>query len=294
MTDKLKVIIVGYDKMLAALANGVTISGNDVVGILRTDRVKYSPLTLFFKDIFAPSRDFSYIKSYNLYDIKARSINSKEFINEFKRLGADLILVGSWGEKFSDEILNLPKYGCINCHPSLLPKHRGANPYFWAIYNGDTKTGVTFHQMNSSYDKGDILFQASINITPDMTFGDLRIKCAKVAQFMVIDLLEDLKLNKIVPTIQDESEATSEPSLTFENLVIDTKRSNAEIKRHLNALSPYMDAYFYADDEIFKIKNYRLMDNVEFIKNFSAGDIIKKEENKFFIKTSDGAVEFWF
>ncbi|MDO5437613.1 MAG: formyltransferase family protein [bacterium] len=204
----LRVIIAGYDKMLAALINGASDAGHEVVGVIRIDRVKYNRFTLFLKDIFVPSKDFSYIKSKNLYEIKAGSVNSKKFRKEVLKLKADLILVGSWSEKFLIETIELTKYGVINCHPSLLPKHRGANPYFWQIYSGDTKAGITFHYMDEGFDTGDILMQGAFDITPSMTGGSLKTKTCKVAEVMTGQLLSDLEENTVIPVKQDETKAT--------------------------------------------------------------------------------------
>lgn len=204
----MKVIIAGYDKMLAALINGAIDNNHEVVGVIRIDRVKYNRFTLFFKDIFAPSKDYSYIKSKNLYEIKTNSVNSEKFKKEVLKLKADVILVGSWSEKFSIETMELTKYGVINCHPSLLPRHRGANPYFWQIYSGDAKAGVTFHYMNEKIDSGEILMQGSFDIMPYMTGGVLRTKTAKVAEVMVGQLLSDLEENIIIPVKQNEEKAT--------------------------------------------------------------------------------------
>lgn len=204
----MKVIIAGYDKMLAALINGADDTGHEIVGVIRIDRVKYNRFTLFFKDIFAPSKDFSYIKSKNIPEIKANSVNSKKFRNFVIEQEADVILVGSWSEKFSIETIELPKYGVINCHPSLLPKHRGPNPYFWQIYSGDKKAGVTFHFMDEKFDTGEILMQAAFDITMTMTGGTLKTKTAKVAEIMVGELLGDLEDDVVIPVKQDENKAT--------------------------------------------------------------------------------------
>ena len=204
----LKVIIAGYDKMLAALINGVIDNGHEVLGVIRTDRVRYNPFTLFFKDIFAPSKDLSYLNSKKIKEIKATSVNSKKFRDFIINSKADLILVGSWSEKFSIETIELPKFGTINCHPSLLPRHRGANPYFWQIYSNDDKAGVTFHFMDEGFDTGEILMQGAFDIEPFMTGGTLKTKTCKVAEVMVGQLLNDLEKNVIIPVKQDESKAT--------------------------------------------------------------------------------------
>lgn len=285
----LKIAVVGYGKMLASLVKGVILSSHELAGVFRYDRVKYNKFTLFLKDIFAPSLEYSLIKSYNTYDIKANSVNSKEFIREVKKLGADVILVGSWGEKFRDETINSVKY-CINCHPALLPRNRGANPYFWVLYQGQAETGVTFHLMNGKYDRGDILFQGSFKITDDMNAGTLKDKSCKIAENMVIDLLDDIEKKRIFPIPQDENLATYEKQITFKNLIIDFKRTNREIRNHFRALYPNCSAFFSYNDNVYKIKSFSISDENEFFKNFNLGEVIKKEKGKITFRTVDGAI----
>lgn len=203
----MKVIIAGYDKMLSALINGALDNGHEIAGVIRIDRVRFNRFALFFKDIFNPSKDFSYIKSKNLPEIKTNSVNSEKFRQEVLKRGAEVILVGSWSEKFSIETIELPKYGTINCHPSLLPNHRGANPYFWQIYSGDTRAGVTFHFMDENFDTGEILMQGAFDIQPYMTGGSLKTKTCKVAEVMLGELLSDLEDDIIIPVKQDETKA---------------------------------------------------------------------------------------
>ena len=163
----LRVVLVGYDKMLYYLIEGIKQTEHTVVGVFRNDRIKYSPISLFLKDIFNPSKDYTNIKANKLYDIKGRSVNSNKFIAEIKRLKPDLIIVGSWAEKFRSEILSLVP--CINFHPALLPKNRGANPYFWSIYLNQSVSGLSVHFMNEKFDRGDIILQEAIVIDKDET-----------------------------------------------------------------------------------------------------------------------------
>lgn len=255
----LKVVIAGYDKMLASLINGAQDSGHEVVGVIRIDRVKYNRFTLFFKDIFAPSRDFSYIKSKNLYEIKTNSVNSKKFRKEVKKLSADLILVGSWSEKFSTETIELTKYGAINCHPSLLPKHRGANPYFWQIYSGDKKAGITFHYMSEKIDSGEILMQGSFDIQPYMTGGILRTKSAKVAEVMVGQLLSDIEENIIIPVKQDETKATYDRWTEDLTLIDFDMEPPYCLHNKIRGLRPFAWAKVQYKNTLYKIKNSELI-----------------------------------
>jgi len=300
----MNVVVAGYDKMLAALIAGTKLKGHNVVGAFRIDRVKYSKFTLFFKDTFVPSVDYSFLKSHNLYDIKAKSVNSKEFINEIKRLNADIILVGSWSEKFGQEILNLPKqnpkylkYGVINCHPSLLPNHRGANPYFWAIYSGDTKTGVTFHKMTEKFDSGEILMQAAFDIPPDITGGALKNKAAKVAELMAGELLDDLEHNKIIPVAQDENAAVYD-KYPYEGIdVVDFMESAKKTYDKIRGLKPWCYCSCIlktkAGERVYRIKSAKIPKNQGDLSAFNPKDIIKTDctKNIFTVKCTDLAIE---
>lgn len=255
----LKVIIAGYDKMLAALINGAIDNGHEVVGVIRIDRVKYNRFTLFFKDIFAPSKDYSYLKSKNIKEIKANSVNSKKFKDFVLSSKADVILVGSWSEKFSIETIELPKYGTINCHPSLLPKHRGANPYFWQIYSGDTKAGITFHFMDEKFDSGEILMQGSFDITPYMTGGILKTKTCKVAEVMVGQLLGDLEEDNIIPIKQDETKATYDKWTSDLRVVDFSKEPPFVIHNKIRGMRPFSYPLVTHNKITYRIKHSELI-----------------------------------
>ena len=119
----MKIVIVGYGEMFDSLVAGTLASGHQIVGVFRHENVIYNPLKKFIYDYVFPSDNKLFIKSLCLYDIKATSVNSKKFREEVKKLDTDIILVGSWSEKFTIETINSPKVACINVHPSLLPKY---------------------------------------------------------------------------------------------------------------------------------------------------------------------------
>ena len=256
----MKVIIAGYDKMLASLVNGTLDNGHEIVGVMRIDRVKYNLFTLFFKDIFIPSKDFSYIRSKNLKEIKANSVNSKKFRDFVIESKADVILVGSWSEKFGIDTLELTKYGVINCHPSLLPLHRGPNPYFWQIYSGDKKAGVTFHLMDENYDSGEILMQGSFDIEPNMTGGSLRIKTAKVAEIMLGQLLGDLgEENSVIPVKQNEEKATYDSWNSALRIVNLKEEAPLCIHNKIRGLRGFCHPVINFKNHVYKIKRSELI-----------------------------------
>ncbi|MBQ7287003.1 MAG: hypothetical protein IJW73_04505 [Candidatus Gastranaerophilales bacterium] len=280
-----KVVLVGYGKMLYSLIEGVESSKHEILGVLRNDRVKNSKFELFFKDIFNPSQDYTIIKSKKLFDIKAPSVNSKDFCAEIQRLTPDLIIFGSWGEKFRRDILNLVP--CVNFHPALLPKNRGANPYFWAIYLNQKVTGLTAHFMDEKFDKGDIILQEAITIDDFETGMSLKDKATRLARGMVGDLLDLFDKNQIQPIKQQEEFASYEPQLTEKELLLDLTKPKEDVDRHIRALYPWSEPYVRLARRYVKIPNSQFLEVDEKNKDKKPYTIIENNREYFILKGSD-------
>ena len=239
----LRVVIVGYGEMFTNLIAGALDANAQIVGVFRKERIKYSPIICKLKDIFNPSLEHNYIKSYNLPEVEARSVNSKEFKKALLKLNPDIILVGSWSEKFTKEIYDIPKIATINAHPSLLPKYRGPNPYFWTIRNQELTSGVTFHLMDSGFDTGAILAQEEVKIYPSDTGKTLKERTVLTARGAVCELLNALREDIIIPLQQREDKASyySIP----DDLELDFKNSAEENGALIRACYPWCEAYFY-------------------------------------------------
>jgi len=288
----LNIIVVGYDKMLYSIIKGIKTTEHKIVGALRNDRIKYSNTELFLKDIFNPSKDYQTLKMFNIYDIKANSVNSEKFLKEIKRLKADMIIVGSWAEKFKPEILStLP---CINFHPALLPKNRGANPYFWTIYLNQKVSGLTIHFMNEKFDKGDIILQEAIPISEKETGQSLKDKTTKLACAMVVDFLELWGKNQIQPIKQNEKFASYEPQLSLKELTIDLNNSKKTMERHLRALYPWSNPYIKIEKSYYEIKKWKITNIEEKYSLLKPYEIISKKENSFVLKGVDFIFEFFY
>ena len=242
----LKVVIIGYGEMFTNLIAGTLDSNSEIVGVFRREMVKYNPIIRKFKDTFLPSLEHNYIKSYNLPEINARSVNSKEFKKELLKLNPDIILIGSWGEKISKEIYDIPKIATINAHPSLLPKYRGPNPYYWVIKNQEKSTGISFHLVDGDYDTGAVVAQEEIKIAEDDTGKSLKEKTVLIARGVVCELLKDLSEDIIIPLTQAEEKSSyySQPS----DYELDFSRSAEENYATVRAIYPWGDAYFYNND----------------------------------------------
>ena len=203
----LKVVIIGYGEMFTNLIAGTLDANCQICGVLRKETVKYPKFLRKIKDVLNPSLDYNYIRSYNLPEIEAKSVNSPEFKKALLKLNPDIILVGSWGEKIKKEIYDIPKLASINAHPSLLPAYRGPNPYFWTIRNREQSSGVSFHLLDSGFDTGAILAQEEVKIYPSDTGKSLKDRTVLTARGVVCELLKALREDIIIPLTQREDKA---------------------------------------------------------------------------------------
>ena len=273
----LKVIIVGYGEMFTNLIAGTLDANCEIVGVLRGERKKYPSFLRRIKDVFNPSVEYNYIKSYNIPEIKAKSINSKEFKKAVLKLNPDIILIGSWGEKVKKEIYDLPKLACINAHPSLLPKYRGPNPYFWTIRNQEQTSGVSFHLVDNGFDTGAILAQEEIKIFPSDTGKTLKERTVLTARGVVCELLKSLREDIIIPLTQVEEKSSyySHP----ENLELDFTKSAEENSALIRAIYPWSEAYFFHDTNCFAVLPNCMEIEENNTEYTDAGRIVFKDEN---------------
>ena len=291
----MRVVIVGYDQMFSNLILGTLESQNKIVGVFRHERVSFHPFLLFFKDIFAPSKDLSFIRSLKLHEIKAKSVNSKEFYNEVLKLSPDVILVGSWSEKFKKPIINLPKIGTINAHPSLLPKYRGPNPYMRVIMNGEKETGITFHLMDEHLDTGPILMQKRINIAQGFkgdTGESLKNKCCAEARKAIAELLTTMNHEIVIPTNQNAKDASYYPQISEKDILIDFEKDSSKINALIRALTPWQPAYIAHKKTFLKVGKIKFFENkTKFhADKYKAGIVLKKNKNTMWILTGDDKI----
>ena len=271
----MKVVILGNGEMLSNLIEGVIDAEFDVVGVLRHERVDLPFWKLFFKDIFNPSKELTLIKQYNLYDINCNSANSEKFKNEFLKLNADVLLVGSWSEKLKREIFNLPVIAAINVHPSYLPRYRGPNPYLQSILHLEKFSGVTFHLINENFDEGAILSQKQIQILPHDTSKELKQRTVFQARLMCAELLKKLEYGLIIPLKQNENCSSYYKNITDNDKMLNFKCESAEkICARIRALHPWLPCYVTYKNKFFIPDPYKLMIIDKPVTSKSAGEII--------------------
>ncbi len=178
------------------------------------------------------------------------------------------MIVIAYGIIVPQVFLDIPKYGCLNIHVSLLPKWRGAAPIQRTIQAGDTKTGITIMRMDKGLDTGDILNTSVVDIHPDDTSAMLHDRFAKLA---IKPLLETLENIEIIKAKSQEGEATYAHKITKEEGLIDFNKSAQEISCHIRAFTPWPSAFFKLDDDTIKVGQFEILEQTQ---NANAGAIV--------------------
>ena len=218
----------------------------------------------------------------NIPVLQPTKLKPPEFITQLESFHADLIVVTAYGKILPQAILDLPKFGCINVHASLLPRYRGAAPIEWSIINGEKFTGVTIMKMDAGLDTGDMLASAKVEITDEMILPELKEILSTEGAKLLIDTIN--RLDEVTPIKQDDALSNYAPMLTKETGKIDWNKSAREIHNLVRGL--YGGAYAFINDEKFKIWRTKISEQLQ----LGSGEI-KIDGKKFFIGTGDGTLE---
>ncbi len=224
-------------------------------------------------------------KKYNIPVYQKEKIRlDYEFVKELK---PDLILTFAYGQIIPQGLLDIPKYGCLNLHGSLLPKYRGAAPIQRAIMNGDKQTGITLMEMIDKMDAGRMYAKEVVDITPEDNFSSLSIKLSNAATKIVNNNLLNYFDNKLKGEIQDESKVTIANKITTEEEHINLNLSSEQQINYIRALSDIPGGYFLLNNEKLKVYKAKLFSNET--KN-EIGKIILKEKHLCY-QAKDGLIE---
>ena len=194
-----------------------------------------------------------FAEAHQLSVLQPERVRSPEFLDLFGLLAPDLIVVVAFGQILPKEILERPRRGCINVHPSLLPRYRGAAPLNWTIIRGETTTGVTIMQMDEGMDSGAILLQEETAIGPHETVGELHDRLAVRGAQLLMETISMIEAGAIRRIPQDHAAATFAPRLKKEDGVIRWDADIQTIVRLIRGLSPAPCAYTFFDGKILRI-----------------------------------------
>ena len=226
---------------------------------------------------------------YNIPVFQPEKIRTEEAVAELKKYPADIFVVAAFGQILSEEILNMPKYGCVNIHASLLPKYRGAAPIQWSILDGEEKTGVTIQQMAKGLDTGDILIQDEIEISNTDTGESLFDKLMYLGADLLVKLLPMIENNEVIPVPQDEEKSTYASKITKEMGCMDFSWSAEKLERYVRGLNSWPSAYTTFNGKIMKIwgAEVEASDDKQY-GNYDNGVIVGVNKECFKIKCAEG------
>ncbi|MBR5439736.1 MAG: methionyl-tRNA formyltransferase [Clostridia bacterium] len=198
---------------------------------------------------------------------------SRDGVQDLKALAPDVIVTCAYGQILSNEILDIPKYGVINIHASLLPKYRGSSPIQWAIINGEEETGVTIMQTALGVDTGDILTCEKTAINKYETAGELFERLSKMGANLIVKTLDLLESGKITPVKQDEAKATHVKMLSKQDGLLDFNKFAKDIVNKIHGLNPWPCAFTYLDGKMLKIFKAEVADKQGEVGTVLASDI---------------------
>ncbi|SHJ55721.1 methionyl-tRNA formyltransferase [Clostridium cavendishii DSM 21758] len=211
--------------------------------------------------------------------------NESEIIEELKAMKPDFIIVVAFGQILSKEVLDIPKYGCINLHASLLPKYRGAAPINWSIINGEKFSGNTTMLMDVGLDTGDMLLKNQVEITENLTAGELHDKLMVSGADLLVETIKGIKNETIKPIKQNEEETCYASMLNKELAKINWNKSARDIHNLVRGLNPWPIAYTYYNEIPMKLHKTKAISR---ISNKKPGTILSVDKNGIEVSTGDG------
>ena len=213
--------------------------------------------------------------------------NDKKCIDAIKSIEPDFIVVVAFGQILTKEVLDIPKYGCVNLHGSLLPKYRGAAPINFSIINGEKVSGNTTMLMDVGLDTGDMLLKDEVPIHDDMTAGELHDALMDRGGELLVKTLEGLYEGKLKPIAQNDDESTYASKLDKTIAKIDWTKSSRDIHNQIRGMNPWPVAYTTYKGQMMKIyKSSIASDN----SNKEPGTILKADKSGILVKAGEGSL----
>lgn len=256
------------------------------------------------KLVASPVKQYAVEKEIPVYQPE-KVRNNPEFIEEMKKLNPDVICVVAYGKILPQELLDIPKLGCVNVHGSLLPQYRGAAPIQWAVLNGDKTTGVTTMYMDAGMDTGDMILKEEVTIGEDETTGELWDKLSEIGGKLLVKTLKLIEEGKAPREKQGENFSMA-PMLKKEMAQIDWENQSAkQIHNIVRGLNPIMGAYTFLEGRKLKFWKVKALTNEEFLQEYEEmkqydyklldimeGTVLLAEEKQgLYIKAKEGILQ---
>ncbi len=218
---------------------------------------------------------------------------------------ADIFVVAAFGQILPEEILKLPRFGCVNIHASLLPKYRGAGPIQWAIINGEKITGVTIQQMEKGLDTGDILFKTEVEIAPRETADTLHDKLAAAGAKLIVEALPQIEAGEVTPVRQNDDESCYARRLEKSMGKIHWQQSAQKLDCLIRGLISWPGAFTVYRGKTLKIweeevaaeneaaagDGLQAQDNSSYVRDAAPGTVVRVDRDAFYVRTGDGLLK---
>ena len=216
-----------------------------------------------------------------------RRVREPECVEYLRSFDADIIVVVAFGQILPKEILEMPKYGCVNVHASLLPKYRGAAPIQWAVINGEKVSGVTTMRMDEGLDTGDMILKEEVVLDEKETGGSLFDRLSGVGAKLCVRTLEAIEDGTAIFTKQDHAAATKTTLIKKQFGIIDWNKPAAEIECLIRGLNPWPSAYTRIDDKNLKIWRAKVISHEV---KAAPGCILKVTKDELEVQTGNGVL----
>lgn len=249
---------------------------------------------------FPPVKEAALAHGLEVYQPKR--VRETACIEYLRKYEADIIVVVAFGQILPKEILEMPRYGCVNVHASLLPKYRGAAPIQWAVINGEAVTGVTTMRMDEGLDTGDMILKEEVTLRPEETGGSLFDRLAQTGAELCVKTLRAIEEGTAVYTPQEHYKATHTTIIKKQLGEMDWTKSAAELERLVRGLDPWPSAYTYLNGKTLKIWKASVQEKSilqeseeekasaeEFVRE--PGTIVKVSKNIIGVQTGQGVLE---
>ena len=238
------------------------------------------------KIIYSPVKQFGLDNDIEV--IQPKRMKDEEVIDKIKEVNPDLIVVVAYGKILPKEIIDIPKYGIINVHSSLLPKYRGASPIHSAILNGDKESGVSIMYIEEGLDSGDVILKETCEITEDDTLGTLHDRLKELGAIGLEKALKLIEAGEVKAEKQDDSKATFVKPITKEQTKIDCNNTKEVIFNQIRGLNPFPGAYTHNE----KNENIKIYKSEKLEKEYAGenGTVVEMTKKGPVVKVANGAL----
>lgn len=238
------------------------------------------------KIIYSPVKQFGLDNDIEV--IQPKRMKDEEVIDKIKEVNPDLIVVVAYGKILPKEIIDIPKYGIINVHSSLLPKYRGASPIHSAILNGDKESGVSIMYIEEGLDSGDVILKEICEITEDDTLGTLHDRLKELGAIGLEKALKLIEVGEVKAEKQDDSKATFVKPITKEQAKIDWNNTKEVIFNQIRGLNPFPGAYTHNE----KNENIKIYKSEKLEKEYDGenGTVVEMTKKGPVVKVANGAL----